>query len=411
MVLLSKVHYGVRYWLDRFPASRRPSYPQHRGDLKVDVAIVGGGAIGCVVAYVFAAAGIDVALFEAERLAQGEAAAGSGIVLHEPETDLHALVKQHGLRDGRHLFQTARRGSLEYLSAIRRLRIDCGVQNADAVHAGIGPDGVTRMQKEYAARREAGLDTASVKGAALSRIVGVNGFGIRTRGGATLDPYRAALGFARAAATRGAQIFERSPVLRVRPRRRTVDIKTRGGTVTASKVVLATGYPTDDFKPLRRRFARTSGYAVLMPELPAGIRREMTPPGIVLRDTASPDHWLRWVGNRMLFLGADQPSVPARVKDKAVVQRAMQLMYELSVLRSAISGTMPEYAWEVEYSRTADGVPYFGPHRNYPHHLFAFGGGPGCIGLAFTAARILLRSYLGTPERGDEPFSFTRIRE
>jgi len=111
------------------------------------------------------------------------------------------------------------------------------------------------------------------------------------------------------------------------------------------------------------------------------------------------------------FLGADQPSVPARAKDKAVVQRAMQLMYELSVLRSAISGTMPEYAWEVEYSRTADGVPYFGPHRNYPHHLFAFGGGPGGIGLAFTAARILLRSYLGTPERGDEPFSFTRIRE
>jgi glycine/D-amino acid oxidase-like deaminating enzyme len=176
-------------------------------------------------------------------------------------------------------------------------------------------------------------------------------------------------------------------------------------------VVLATGYPTDDFKPLRRRFARTSAYAVLMPELPAGIRREMTPPGVVLRDTASPDHWLRWVGNRMLFLGADQPSVPARTKEKAVVQRAMQLMYELSVLRSAISGTMPEYAWEVEYSRTADGVPYFGPHRNYPHHFFAFGGGPGGIGLAFTAARILLRSYLGKPDRGDEPFSFTRIRE
>ena len=89
----------------------------------------------------------------------------------------------------------------------------------------------------------------------------------------------------------------------------------------------------------------------------------------------------------------------------------MQLMYELSVLHSAISGTMPEYAWDVAYSRTADGVPYFGPHRNYPHHLFAFGGGTGGIGLTFTAARILLRSYLGKPEKGDEPFSFTRIRE
>jgi glycine/D-amino acid oxidase-like deaminating enzyme len=379
--------------------------------LHAEVAIVGGGAIGCVVAYVFAAAGIDVALFEAERLAQGEAASGAGIVVHEPETDLAALIKQHGLRDGRHVFQTARRGSLEYLAAIRRLRIDCGVQSADAIHAGVGPDGAARLQKEYAARRDAGLDIASLKSTAFTRTVGVNGFGLRTHGGATLDPYRATLGFARAAAARGARIFERSEVLRVKPRRRTVDIKTSGGTVTASKVVLATGYPTDDFKPLRRRFSRASAYTVLTPELPAAVRREMTPTGLVLRDTASPDHWLRWVGNRVMFLGADQPRVPDRAKEKTVVQRAMQLMYELSVLRSAISGTMPEYAWDVDYSRTADGVPYFGPHRNYPHHFFAFGGGPGGIGQAFTAARILLRSYLGKPEKGDEPFSFTRIRE
>src|SRR5439155_6996343 len=112
-----------------------------------------------------------------------------------------------------------------------------------------------------------------LKGLALSRMLGVNGFGLRTHGNATLDPYRATLGFARAAAERGARIFERSAVLRVKPRRRTVDIKTQGGTVTASKVVLATGYPTDDFKPLRRRFSRTTAYAVLTPELPAAIRR------------------------------------------------------------------------------------------------------------------------------------------
>ena len=130
-----------------------------------------------------------------------------------------------------------------------------------------------------------------------------------------------------------------------------------------------------------------------------------------MRDTASPDHWLRWVGNRVLFLGGDQPRVAERAKARALVQRTGQLMYELSVLRPAISGTMPEYAWDVPYSRTIDGVPYFGPHRNYPGHLFAFGGGPGGLGLGFTAARILLRHYQGKPDKGDGPFSFTRIRE
>ena len=48
----------------------------------------------------------------------------------------------------------------------------------------------------------------------------------------------------------------------------------------------------------------------------------MTPQDLVLRDTAAPDHWLRWIGNRVLFLGADQPKVPDRAREKAVVQRA-----------------------------------------------------------------------------------------
>ena len=80
-------------------------------------------------------------------------------------------------------------------------------------------------------------------------------------------------------------------------------------------------------------------------------------------------------------------------------------------MRPAISGLMPEYSWAVGSSRTIDGVPYYGPHRNYPHHYFAFSGGAGGLGLSFAAARIILRHYQGTPEKGDEPFSFTRIRE
>ena len=367
--------------------------------------------MGCATAYVFAAAGIDVALFEQGRVAHRQAARSTGVVMHEPEPDFHKLAKQHGMRDARRIYQIARRGSLEYLAALRRLRIECGLQVRDALHFSSAPDGIERLEKEYRARQEAGLDVAALKGAALFRQIGTSGFGLLTHGNASVDPYKATLGLARAAVARGAKLFEQSPVMRVRPLRRTVEIRTEGGMVTASKVVIASGYPTHDFKPLRRRFTRCDGYVVLTPELPAGVRREMTPPGLILRDSTSPDHWLHWVGNRVLFSGADQPSVPGRMKERAIVQRTGQLMYELSVVRPAISGSMPEYSWDVEYSRTIDGVPYYGPHRNYPHHYFAFGGGPGGLGLSFTAARILLRDYQGKPDKSDEPFSFTRIRE
>ena len=79
-----KLRYGVSYWLDNFPKSRQPEYPRQRGRLTTDVAIVGGGLTACATAHAFAAAGVKVALFEAERIGIGSTAAASGLVLQEP---------------------------------------------------------------------------------------------------------------------------------------------------------------------------------------------------------------------------------------------------------------------------------------------------------------------------------------
>ena len=59
--------------------------------------------------------------------------------------------------------KSARRGSLEYVSALKRLRIECGLQIRDAIHFSSSPDGMQELQKEYGARRDAGLDVAVVE--------------------------------------------------------------------------------------------------------------------------------------------------------------------------------------------------------------------------------------------------------
>ena len=92
-----------------------------------------------------AAAGIDVALFEQGRIAHSQAARAAGIVVHEHEPFFYKLAKQHGVRDARHIFQTVRRGSLEYLSAVKRLRIECGLQIRDAIHFSSSQDGIQEL--------------------------------------------------------------------------------------------------------------------------------------------------------------------------------------------------------------------------------------------------------------------------
>ena len=82
------------------------------------------------------------------------------------------------------------------------------------------------------------------------------------------------------------------------------------------------------------------------------------------------------------------------------MQRTGQLMYELLTMYPAISGLRPEYGWEAPYAGTADGLMYIGAHRNYPHHLFALGGGRDSVTGAFVAARIIARAVSrDTPQK------------
>ena len=109
-----------------------------------------------------------------------------------------------------------------------------------------------------------------------------------------------------------------------------------------------------------------------------------------------------------MITGADSEAIAPRLRDKVIVQRTGQLMYELSTLYPEISGIRPDYGWAADYARTAEGLPYLGPHRNYPHHLFAFGDSSRSVTGAYLTSRILLRHHSGELDRGDEVFGFHR---
>ena len=128
----------------------------------------------------------------------------------------------------------------------------------------------------------------------------------------------------------------------------------------------------------------------------------------LVTDTETPPHLVRWMEDgRVVMAGADQPRPPTRLRDKILVQRTGQLMYELSRLYPDLSGVYPTHGWAVPIAATADGVMYAGPHRNYPRHLFAWGTQHDPA-QAFLASRILLRHYLGESDRDDAYFAFTR---
>lgn len=399
------------YWYDRLPPRRRPSYPRHRSQLETRVVIVGGGLTGCACACTLASARIPVVLVEAGQIGMGATAAALGLVREDFDISFGNTASAYGLRAARTLWQGIRRAALDFPSALRRYAIRCDLAPQDLLSVAAADRNATRsLRREYDSRRQAGLDHSWLTAAGVSREAAfASGGAIRTRG-AVIDPYRACVGLASAAAARGATLFERSEVRRIRAGRKTVEVTTSGGVIQAETVIVATSATISDLRALRRHLHPRQGYGVVTEPLAAAVRRELGSRSSAIRDWAVPPHFIRWLKeDRVLIEGADQDPVPARAHSQALVQRTGQLMYELSLLYPAISGTRPEWSWSYGFDDTVDGLPYIGPHRNFPRHLFALGLARHGVGTAWLAAKLLLRHITGEPAKGDDLFGFARI--
>ena len=109
-----------------------------------------------------------------------------------------------------------------------------------------------------------------------------------------------------------------------------------------------------------------------------------------------------------MFSGALAAPVGSRLRDKAVVQRTAQLMYELSLRHPVISGLPAAWGWRVPVAYTPDGLPWIGTHRNYPFHFFALALGWHGESLAWFAARAALRHWQGESRTADDQLGFSR---
>jgi gamma-glutamylputrescine oxidase len=409
---VTRTRYGVSPWIDEFPKTRRPDFPRVRDHATYPVAVVGGGLAGVFTAYAFAAAGVKVALLEAERIGQAGASRGPGILQGEPTSSYRELEARHGRKAARAMFEASRRAVLDLATTARRLGVK-PVETHDAIRVLASYSGDEKsLAKDAQLRREVGLEAPWLKPAAVAREarLDVHRAGMRLHDWGEANPYHLVVAFARAAVERGAAIFEQSPVRRVKSGRKFVEISTAGAEIQADTVVVCTGEPGDLFRSLKRHVRLDNRYVVMTERLPAAVRKQVFGKAQIIADTDTPPHQVRFrEDGRIVIAGADQPR-PSRGADKAdkvVLQRTGQLMYELSRLFPAISGVVPQYGWDMPVAVTADDVMYAGPHRNYPRHLFIWATRHD-PSQAFLASRIVLRHVLGQADRQDPYFAFTR---
>jgi gamma-glutamylputrescine oxidase len=401
--------YGISPWLDAVPMKKRREFPAFRGVITHPVVIVGGGMSGAMTAYACAAAGLKVILLEAERIGVAGTGYATGLLSGESSESFREVEARHGRRTARALFNSLEPAPRELAATVKRLGIKAGLEVGASIRIIPPAQADKAVRKEVAARQSADLTASFLLPAAVARQSAVESTGgMRIPDGGFADPFKLTLGFLNAAIKRGAVVYERSRVKKITFTRKTATAFLDSGAITTTNLVICTGEPAGLFKSLKRHLREEHRYTVMTEPLSAAVRKEIGRRGTLLRDTEAPPHHLWFTADhRAVFAGGDQKRQPDRLRDKTLVQRANELMYELTRLYPAISGAMPAYGWDVPLTHAVDGALYAGSHRNFPFHSFAFGTEHDPA-RAYLASRIILRSILGKAEKDDTYFSFAR---
>jgi glycine/D-amino acid oxidase-like deaminating enzyme len=140
-------------------------------------------------------------------------------------------------------------------------------------------------------------------------------------------------------------------------------------------------------------------------------RREIGLGDVMVWDTGRPYHYARWTADARLLLGGGDK--PARLRTKRSVQldgASRELRDHFERLLPALADVDIEAAWEGLFAITPDSLPFIGPHRRYPGHLFALGYGGNGMTFGCLAGRILLEQWRGVRSKDHDLFSFSRFR-
>lgn len=373
------------------------AFPRLGEDLRCEVAVIGGGISGALIADELAAHGHEVAVLEQRDIAWGSTAASTALLQYEIDTHLIDLSRMHGERAAALAYRACAE-AVERLGAIAAGLRDVGFRRQRSLYYASRDGHLPVLREEAALRARHGLKLRWLEAEDLAADYGLRAPGaILSDCAATVDPYRMTSRLLARLRRRGAQVYDRTCIEQVRANARGVELRTSEGMrVRADYAIVAAGYAGQRW--IDQNLARNrSSYAFITDPLPReelqALRKTMA------WESARPYLYLRSTADGRLLVGGcdDAIDLPAR-RDRRVQSRAERLVRQVQQ-RIPRLHLQPAFAWAGTFAETADGLPWFGPHRQHgPRLLFAMAyGGNGItysmIGAGLLRARIERRRH------------------
>ena len=396
---------GYPFWAIRNALSF-PQPPLER-DLACDVAVIGGGITGALIADELAANGHAVAVLEKGDIGWGSTSASTALLQYEIDTHMIDLAKQHG-EDNAALAYLGCVESIDWLQARAAELGDVGFRPCKSLYYASKASHVRDMRKEHAARQRHGIE---VEWWEAEQIQAEYGFqapaAILSHQAAQVDPYLMAQALFRRLLGVGAAIHDHEEVARIDATSRKVTLTTVSGfQVHAGHVVLACGYENQRW--LKKQVARNrSSYAFVSDPLPVQTLANLE--DSLIWESARPYLYLRTTPDHRLLIGGEDDAVDIPVRRDARVQAKAKLLGKRVAQLFPDLPLNPAFAWAGTFAETPDGLPWFGAHEQWgPRVLFAMAYGGNGITYSAIGAQLLRATVERRKHKLATLFSFQR---
>lgn len=381
-----------------FYAATRTSldpFPALRGEVRADVAVVGGGYMGLSAALHLAEKGLCVVVLEAHRVGFGASGRNGGQVGSGQRQNQVWLEKTVGRDHAHRLWDMAEDAKSLVKDLIARHAMPVTF-NPGVAHACYS-DAETRETHAYAeklARDYGYTQIEPLDRSGIRRLIGSTSFagGEIDRGAGHIHPLNFAIGLAKAAAAAGARIHEESEVLSLTPGPKAT-LRTAQGQLVADHVILAgngyigglePGYPS--------RVMPINNFILATEPLGDRARDVLAEPVAVADSNFVVNYWRLSEDNRLLFGGGE--SYGYRFPDILRTVRAPMLK-----IYPQLADVKIGHAWGGTLAITMNRMPAL--MRPYPNVL----AGSACSGhgvaLSTLTGKLLAETVAGNAEGFD----------
>lgn len=336
------------------------------GDVRVDVAIVGGGFTGLNAGLHLATKGVETAVLETHFFGWGASGRNGGFCcLGGSKASDDALERYYG-RDARLGFNMAEKAAVDHverLTQVYGIEVDRHSKGeTELAHRAKDMDDLKRASEAFA--KTYGLDPELIEGKDLAA-QGMSGgpfFGALTRPiGFGLNPRKYLAGLVKAAHDAGAHLFDNTQVLGIRRAGDHYVLKTPQGHVRADQVIIATnGYSSDNLPDwLSARYMPSqSTVLVTRPLTPAELSAQGWTSDQMSFDTRNLVHYFRLMPDRRFLFGM-RGGILTGAQSEAVARRRTRAHFEKMFPNWASIET--DFSWSGMVNLSRHKLPYVGP--------------------------------------------------